>query len=453
MQTVLGPGLATLGQGVVGGDGTLVAWANQGLFAFRRATTVIADEGRVVEVDSAGFANWSSDLSYNVRRDPGSPTTTTVQVKPLERPTKVYKTGENEYVVVDTGGNRIVVLDKTAGEVRSIEKVALDATFRPSGWAEGDQLELRQPRDVAVWADYVPANQNPFTGPAPVGLEYWVHYLIADTGNKRLVEVVDRYLTVNDPQTGRPVITRPVRTAAGFNAFAQVIWHTPADISGKNWHYTAIQRFQVGIDNNNNALFVYASAIGDMMPTRINTGLDVPDATGDRQTGGGPGGILVFDAVSGQGNQVVNQVVMPDGSLKRLAGINSLAIRPIGFNGSLIDYAIMFTDRDGIFEIRRQGNQWIVFWFMSNAAYEAVRGVKLQAVSAKRLPNGNILMTNGYFGQTNLGGGFAGEVVQWRDDYNFGAPNLGFTTSSVRAELPPIVGTRGLRLPQFADRY
>lgn len=449
MQTLIGEGIADQGLGVIGGDGTLVAWANRGIYGFRPAYTVVADAGRVVEVDSGGFARWSSDLSYNIARNP---TDTVYQPTRLERPTKVYKSGESQYVVVDTGGDRIAVIDKGAGEVRSITKISLDRTYRPAGWREGSVLELRQPRDVAVWGDYVLPANNPFTGPPPTGTEYWVHYLIADTGNQRLIELVDRYTTSLDVN-GNVVIGAPVRDASGFNQFAKLVWHTPFDLTGKGWQYTAIQRFQVGTDLAGNPLYVYIAGIGDTMPTRISSGLDVPNPTGDRQAGGGPGGLLVFDAVSGQGNQVINEIILPNGSRKRLFGINSVSIRPVGVVGNLIDYAVMLTDTTGVYEVRNVGGTWQVIWMMDNRTYERWRGVKLRAVSAKRLLNGHVLMTNGYYGSTDSGASFFGEVVQWRDDYNPALPDLGFTATSVRAELPPIVGTRGLRLPQFADRF
>ncbi len=454
LQTLIGEGIADQGLGVIGGDGTLVAWANRGIYAFRPAYTVIADEGRIVEVDSAGFVRWTSDLSYNIQR---GPTDTVVQASKLERPTKVYKSSENEYVVVDTGADRVVVIDKGAGELRSIDRISLDLTFRPQGWLEGSAIQLRQPRDVSVWGDFVFPAANPFTGPPPTGMEYWVHYVIADTGNQRLIEVVDRYRTTIDAN-GNPVVGAPVRDAAGFNQFAKLVWHTPLDLSGKGWQYTAVQRFQVGVDALGNPLFVFIAGIGDAMPTRVSSGLDTPNAAGDRQAGGGPGGLLVFDAVSGQGNQVINDIVLPDGSRKRLFGINSVAVRPISLravvqNPNLLDYAVMITDATGVYEVRQVGANWQVIWMMSNAVYENIRGVRLRAVSAKRLTNGQVLMTNGFYGSTISGAPFYGEVVQWRDDYDPLLPNLGFSINSVRAELPPIVGTRGLRVPQFADRF
>ncbi|MCH8274878.1 MAG: hypothetical protein IH851_08810 [Armatimonadetes bacterium] len=431
--------------GVIGGDGTLVTWGDIGLYAYNRAATIVADEGRIVELDSAGFALWSSDLTYQYAQNGG---TTLVQTRKLERPTKAYKIAENEYAVVDTGGNRIVRIDKSAGEVRTLERVLLDATFRPSGWSEGDPIELRQPRDVAVWTDFVPAANNVL--PTARSLEFWVHYLIADTGNRRMIELVDRYVAVFNTAT-RSYEVGDVVIDGGQAQLGVLIWHTPANLSGKTWQYTSIRRFQIGIDPaSGNAQFVFVGGIGDMMPTRVNTGLDPPSGAGQRETGGGNGGLVIFDPVNG--DQVINEVLLPTGVTKKLFGVNSVMVRPVGLNGNFIEYAILFTDSQGVFEVRDIGGIWTVIWMLPNGVYESVRGVKLRAVSAERMLNGQVLITNSFYGTDNSGNRFMGEVTQWRDDYNPVLPDLGFTALSIQFELPPVVGTRGLRIPQFAGR-
>lgn len=446
-QTVLRDDLSDQALGVVGGDGTLVSWGGaSGLFAFKRAATLIADEGRVVEVDSAGFARWASDVSYEGKSDGNNQLTSVVK---LQRPTKAYRLSDDEIVVVDTGASRVVRINKGAGEERSITKLLLDANYRPNGYKEGDPSELRQPRDAAVWEDVVPAANNRLTGAQP--FEYWVHYLIADTGNRRLIELVDRYYAVYNATNDTYEPGAIIKDANGVDQASVLWWHTPDDLSGKSWQYTAIKRFQIGTDLNGNQQYVYVAGIGDMMPTRINVGIDPPDGTGQRETGGGPGGILVFDSVNG--DQVINEITLPDGTRKRIIGVNSVNVNPIGINGNIIVYTVMFTDRTGVYEVQNVGGTWQVTWMLTNTVYDALRGVKLQAAYAKRLQNGQVLITNSFNGKTPSGRDFFGEVTQWRArDYNPLSPNLGFTNASVRAEIPPVVGTRALRTPQSADR-
>jgi hypothetical protein len=287
-------------------------------------------------------------------------------------------------------------------------------------------------------------------------MELWVHYLIADTGNRRIIELIDRY--VADPNTF--AVGGPVLDANGDPQFAKLLWHTPENFSGKEWQYTAIQRFQVGLDPNNNAKYIYIAGIGDMMPTRVGIGADLPSGTGPRETGGGAGGIMIFDSATPAGNQVINEINV-NGVRKHLSAINSISVRPLNRAGTFISYAIMFTDATGVYEIAKNGTSWDVIWMMPNNVYQAIRHVKLRAVAAKRLANGDVLITNDFNGQTDFVNGppqqqprdFFGEITQWSADaYNVAQPNFGFSMRSIRFELPPVVGSRSLRSPEFADR-
>ncbi len=448
-QTVVGNGSDTLVRGVVGGDGTLAAWTDNFVYGFRKATTLIADEGRILEVDSAGFARWASDVSYQSARD----NVTQFKVSKLVRPTRAYKITESEFAVVDTGGSRIALIDRSAGELRTIEKLTLDTTYRPGGWSEGDPADLRQPRDVQVWGDYVPAANNPLS--SPNAMEFWVHYLIADSGNRRLIELVDRYIA--DPTSF--TVGDAVRDSNGLPIQNVLYWHTPRAFTGKTWQYTGIQRFQIGVSGGN-AQFAYIGAVGDMMPTRVSTGLDVPSSNADRETGGGNGGIVIFDPVSG--DQVINEIVIPavgaavgsypagPAKLKRLTGVNSVSVRRVS---TAPGYAIMITDSTGVYEVVQNGATWNVVWMLPNEVYYAIRNVNFRAVSAKRLINGQVLITNSYNGINAFGTNFYGEVTQWvGNTFDPNVLNMGFASTSVKLELPPIVGTKGLRNPQFADR-
>ncbi len=112
-------------------------------------------------------------------------------------------------------------------------------------------------------------------------------------------------------------------------------------------------------------------------------------------------------------------------------------------------------------------------WMLPRNAYRVMRRnpatneptgdnpLGLRPMYAKRLDPGEILLVNGYFGRKLNGEPFEGEIVQLNGDWDPGAlgsgfqftqTNLGFSSISVRFELPPIQGTRGLTLPVFADR-
>jgi len=84
---------------------------------------------------------------------------------------------------------------------------------------------------------------------------------------------------------------------------------------------------------------------------------------------------------------------------------------------------------------------------------------------ARRLESGDVLIVNNYFGTKFASNSeFNGEVVLIDGSFanggtgpldpGFGVnrPNLGFTSISVKFELPPVSGTRGLVSPVFAER-
>jgi len=70
---------------------------------------------------------------------------------------------------------------------------------------------------------------------------------------------------------------------------------------------------------------------------------------------------------------------------------------------------------------------------------------------------------NGYLGRyRGTTGTFNGEIIQVDGDedtagnqrfgFNFNKKNLGHWTFSIRFELPPVQGSRGIVIPVFADR-
>lgn len=430
--------------GAVGGSGTIVSWADHGIFGFRKALTAVADEGRVAEFDAAGFVHWTSDVVYEVAR---SGNNTLVQTRRLERPTKVYRLGQTEYIVVDTGGDRVVRIDRSAGEIRSIDGFILDASYRPAGYVEGEPTKLRQPRDVTAWVDIIRPGDYPLTGPPITQNELWVHYLIADTGNRRIIELVDRYYIDSNFR-----VTGVVRNANGDPQIGVLLWHTPQSFSGKTWQFTAIQRILIGVDNNGNNKYVYVAGVGDMMPSRVDLGLDPADPVAPRETGN-LGGLVIF---SQNGTEVVNEITVPGfyAGTRKLRGVNSVSLRGIGLdaNGE-IDFAILYTDATGVYEIARNGSgQWQAIWMMPNEVYRQIRGVELRAASARRTMIGDVIITNSWYGTSPSGAPFYGEITQWRTNIDFAQPDLGFSSADIQGEIPPVVGTRGIRLPQFADR-
>ena len=160
------------------------------------------------------------------------------------------------------------------------------------------------------------------------------------------------------------------------------------------------------------------------------------------------------------------------------SGVTSVTSRVV-LNSGTPSLSIMVCDSSGIYEgsydigavatSTLAGN-----WMITNEAYRVLRhrlagfpdstNVNLRASFAKRLDNGDVLITNGFSGQTRGNKDtttntffnralFRGEVVEISGDvYNPSAINLGFDASSIMFERPPIQGARGLISPVFADR-
>ncbi|MCX7800864.1 MAG: hypothetical protein N2109_11040 [Fimbriimonadales bacterium] len=487
LQTTLG--LSPEAFGVVGGDGALFAWSSQGIWGFSRADFLVCDEGRVARFDPSGNALWSTEATLS--SGPSVEVGNVGNARPLVRPVRAYRFGIGDLLVVDAGANRIVRLDSTGREVRSIQGFVLDPNALPDGYRPNDPQNLRDPRDVVWWTEYK-ANPTGVSNPQP--LEYWVHYLIADAGNHRVVELVDRYAV--DPATRRLLGVVGFTDASGNQqpALGVLAWHSPSTVSGKGFRYTSLARV-FRPDTNR---YVFAAAIGGTTPTRVDLGLDAPnlvDPGSDvREARDGNGGIVFFDGAS---LEVINEVTVPavaanvlwnpeSGSFsspavparkKLLGNLSSVTMQNVFLNldgtGPRTYTAILFTDASGVYEIVKSGSEWRVVWMLPRNAYRVLRRnpatnepagdnpLDFRPMYAKRLDSGEILVVNGYFGRKRNGEPFEGEILQLNGDWDpgvlgggfqFSQLNLGFSSVSVRFELPPIQGTRGLTLPVFADR-
>lgn len=493
-QTVLqqpGGGYAGPARGVVGGDGGLFTWSNEGIWSFRKADFVIADEGRVTRMDSVGNPIWSVTGTYQSGRqgDVGAASAS----RPLVRPTRAYPLGDRQLLVVDTGANRVIRMDASGRELRSVADFRLDPTFRPAGLESGATLSLNGPRDALTYTRIVRAANNPLSDAQPV--EYWVHYMVADSGNRRLVEVVDRYFY--DP-VNRQIGNIVLYSGTNDPAVGVLFWHSPAAYTGGKFVYSSLAR--VFVDDVANPRWVYAAGIGESMPARADLGLDPPGGASERRADDGNGGIVLFD---GNNSVVVTEVTVPavaanvyydrvSGTFtspaepirnKRLGNLNSVTMRNT-FAGGGSQLSIMFADGEGVFEIVGGGAVWDVRWMMPKRAYTAMRrdGAENLVFSenpfdfrptyAKRLDSGEVLICNGYGGwyqRSNPGNSrisFTGEVILIDGDFDptnaapfgfgFGKLNLGFKTLSVRVLLDNKSGvdreSRGVVLPLFADR-
>ncbi len=433
---------ATTALGAVPGAGTLVAWNASGLTGFRKIDLWVADEGRITKVDSSG--NTLFDSTASIRFGEGVLSSAGNSGK-LSRPTRIKQVpGSQEVLVVESGANRVLRMQPTGFVRRSISELNIDPASLPVNFRSGDPVILNNPRDVVVYQTYVTAAQNRFSNPRP--LEQWTHYLIADAGNRRLVDVVDR-----------------IEIDSGGNAIAQagplgtLAWVSPAPISGGDFSYVSVNRFQLTPTRG-----VVVAGIGSNLPGRNKAGELIPGAPAsndpnNRQSNGGiviidpaaPNGYLVYNGIAvpgvdainrwndrtgnwtDSGDAEANQVSLiargtniPAQPNKPFVGVQSVTATlrrlPIAGGGTAARILIMVADASGVYEVAWDptqapanlgGQALTARWMITSDAYRNMRRAlgqtpstenadQLFATYARRIDDDNVLIVNGYVGWT-----------------------------------------------------
>lgn len=482
--------------GIVGGEGTILSWTPNRIHGFRKINTWVADQGRVALFDPAG--NVLFDSSRTISYGPNGAINSGGLVGKISKPTRVVTIpGTSDIIVVESEKSRLIRLSSSGRVSREITGFQTDPNFVPRGFKTGETLFLQNPRDAVTYTSEVIAGSNPFSSPAP--LEQWVHYLVADQGNGRIVEIVDRYAL--DPNTGEVSQTL---------AQGQLLWHSPAEISGPTFGYNSISRVQVGPSR-----FLVVAGVSGKSLTRSDTGEpgSVPFSLSDldpnvsRNANSGNGSIVLFDSSLTGGYRVFDRFSTPEIRFDRQWDFATntwsadpnrtiqARTRPIlnlqSVTASMSQLAtvpqlnIMIADASGVFEVTTplaNPTTLTTRWMLPDFAYVSMRrfgssapsadsALKFFPTYARRLDDENVIIVNGYQGRTirNSFQAFNGEVLQvdGRIDttvsgpvppttrpngYSVFAANLGFNSRSIRFSLGPVEGSRGLVLPVFADR-
>ena len=174
------------------GGSIMVINGENGVAALTRQVTVIADSGRILGVDGDGSAVWSVDAT--TRTDPNTNFATKVA---FSHPTALSQFAPNDYLVADTGHNRCVRFD-SAGNVRW----ELTRFQDPNGlMASGQPLTLSQPSSIITRPVGFPTASSLYPG------DIGTFYLIADSGNDRVLEVADFVNPTTGLTDGNHVLT------------------------------------------------------------------------------------------------------------------------------------------------------------------------------------------------------------------------------------------------------
>jgi hypothetical protein len=488
LQTALGGSDTTNARnmyGVVAGDSGLFAYSSLGVYGYAHADFTVADLNRLATFDPDGNALWSTNATLASAL--GAPNTAggaiSATVHPLVRPTRAYPVGQSNYLVADPGANRVALIDKTGREIRSIEGFSVDPIYVPTGYASGEPINLQGPEDAYTYTDV--QTNSPFSNPAPS--ELWRHYVIADTGNHRIVELIDRF--AYDPSTGRT--GNPI-------ALGTLFYHSPTAYSGKGFDYNAVSRV---LSVTGSPHYVYAAALRSVTPSLVDLGaqapsVPIPNDPPIRTAAGGDGGIIVID---GAQTRVVNTITIPQISAgtifdtvsgtfnanpipahqARIGNISSVSLSnyiPAGSSTPVL--RIMFTDASGVYEISPDatGANWIVDWMLPANVYTTMRWAPGPTSTpiilptnplgfapsyARRTSAGTVIVANSYVGTTRNNSPFGGEVLELEGDlatgsnsngFSFTSPFLGFSPLTIRFSLNNVAGGRSLIGPVFADR-
>jgi hypothetical protein len=488
----LGTGLSPIAVG----EGLLVISSSQGLHAYSRQSTIIADESRVLEVDTAGRVVWSTE---NTQLDfyTGSIVASKARY-PITPNARVYRYGENELLIVEPERNRVAIIDRAGAEIRTItqfipDRVPLrdnngnitqivnlrnESVAPNSNYIAGAPTNLRNPTDVTVWTEFVPADRNPYTNPQP--LEYWIHYTITDAGNARVVDIVDRYVV--DPQTytvGAPVQHPDLGPMLGV-----LYWMTPSQRLERNYRYVSAQRFEYWDGRQTRigfATLVQNTAASAFEAASLNNPLDprTPEA----------GMITLQLIVNGRDQTIyIRRMTLPDGrDVPILAPVAIDTAKRSARGGDEAGLYLLVTTSTGVYELRvpltgTVGDTLPVTWMLTNEAYtnavrrriggndladdgngNLLRPILFKPRQARYLPNGNVLIVNGYNGTTLVRSGnsvvereFPGEVFELdANAYNPQGDDLGFSNASIvwsTLDRPELSGSSQLRKPSSADR-
>jgi len=234
------------------GQGALILNGASGISALTEQETLIADNNRILETDSDGNALWAVDSTN--RSIPASAASSPAITKVgFNHPTSLSAVTANDYLVADTGNNRCVRFDRAGDVLWELTR------FNDSNnlLSAGSPTTISQPASVQMRREVVSGNI----------LE---HYLIADSGNYRVIEVTDTF-DANGVLTSDHVLT--------------FVTHT-YDKDGRHFRYGSATYF-------NTPLGLRVAAL----VTNSRVALNAAGTTLGPVSGDAPGGsILLFDA-------------------------------------------------------------------------------------------------------------------------------------------------------------
>ena len=432
----------------VGTTNVVVAPNAQGVVGLDNGLILISDNHRLLEVDAGGNAFWSMESTISQSQVGGSTQATgglALKAIPLAHPMTSKRYGLNQFLIVDRDNNRIVGTNRGGSTQVEIHSFNDDMKFlRP-----GDPLSFNLPSDLDYFTEYYSSlsitNRDTkvtysYANPCTV-----THYLVADTGNFRIVDIADITdvngspvsLTGTDGSTvlGSKLLTFVTRSLAEQN---------------QRYRYRTVQQFLYGSTS-----YIISSISNVRQGNAGGAGVQGNDDTNFE----GPGGSLIaiqrsplgvsqgappIALAAGDVYSTINSIVVtnPDGISYRRQPISN----PTWFkeysvfdptapgNGQVPRF--LLADANGCYILKvapitlngQTTQEYVTDWMLTAQEYYFMTGRKLQAtsitretlsdVSSRNLFEARLLITNAYSGVDDI-------------TKNFGITSLEPTTGEV----------------------
>ncbi|HZT43008.1 MAG TPA: PQQ-binding-like beta-propeller repeat protein [Chthonomonadaceae bacterium] len=426
-QPIIHPPVAARGMVAVGAPNGIAAMDNQ--------VTLITDNRRLLEVDHGVNALLSVDSTtslgvaggplIDISGNPSSGQIVGTKVA-LARPNVARNIALNQFMVADTGNNRVIQVDAGGFIDYELHNVVDDMKFlRPN-----DPVSLNRPTDAELYTEGNTTGlsfTNPDTGVtfSYTGSYLANHYLIADDGNFRILEVVDAY----DPN-GQPIVMTG-SDGSSVTMQKQVVFVTrTTSQQNQSYSYRTAQLFERQDPNNTSQIDTFmATAIDNVRPATIPASLGIGSNGSPEGLGSAlmlfyrypPSGATFTD---GQVYSIITNLTFEDASgniLRQQAISNPTFLQEydgVDNNGNPTPHYLLCDD-NGCYDLivvptnGATPSQAVVQWTLSANDYRAMTGRTLRAASIQKLGQADYysgtnkfypryLITNRYEGKDGL---------------------------------------------------
>lgn len=434
----------------LGTTNVMIATNGQSLTGMDNGLVLIADSHRLLEVDAGGNAYWSMEatrthvLIGNNNLADGGVASTPIS---LSRPATARRFELNDFLIVDTGNSRIVGADRGSTTRFEISGFQDGMRFlRP-----GDSLTLNQPTDMETFPEafttgYSVTNRDTGVTYSYNGAGTAYHYLIADSGNYRILDLVDVY-----DANGQLVNLTPSDSSPNILG-EKVLAFVSRSLGEQNqrYRYRTVQQFRI-LQNGVPVDYIIATVANVRQADTGGVGIVGNDSTnfegpggslmviqrsasGPNPTAGGPNlaagdvynVINSFRVADATGNFTQRQKVSNPTWFKEFSVADTT--QGLGNNPQQVP-RFLLSDANGCYILRYDNvlKDYVTDWKLTATEYYYLTGRKLQATSIVRetladySQNRNkfearLLITNGYSGTDNMpavfGAGWAQGVVQ-----------------------------------------